>query len=271
MIGRSDGSDGGQSTKWLDEWIRQRLAAMIDSAGKTYEQLATATNQPYSRIKRLMGGEAQTIDASLACAIAIACDRAPHELYDNSITFAQGRTGVVSVDKMLVAVYNDTSQTGICTLQSWATDDYRVLCTAYNASMPLQDMLVDVEPPFHYGDDAASYKGLTLKNEVKQNEIAAKQTGTTKSLTLVDVDVLHDALLWVQYNVSEFYADRHGPNAQRHLIDLVSLEHPISRYRANGRLKPRIRRRFWKELRSGNYDATQFATDWVGYTRNKNI
>ena len=268
MIGRSDDSN---STEWLNDWIRQRLAAMIDSAGLSYERIATKTNQPYSRIKRLVGGEAQTIDASLACAIAIACDRAPHELYDNSITFAQGRTGVVSVDKMLVAVYNDTSHTGICTLQSWATDDYRVLCTAYSASMPLQHWLVDVEPPFNYGDDVASYKGLTLESEVKLNKIAAKKTGTTKSLTLVDVDVLHDALLWVQYNVSEFYADRHGPNAQRHLIDLVSLEHPISRYRANGRLKPRIRRRFWKELRSGNYDATQFATDWVGYARNKNI
>ena len=268
MIGRSDDSN---STEWLDDWIRQRLAAMIDSAGLSYERIATKTNQPYSRIKRLVGGEAQTIDASLACAIAIACDRAPHELYDNSITFRQGRTGVVSVDKMLVAVYNDSSRTGICTLQSWVTDDYRVLCTAYNASTPLQDLLVDVEPLFNYGDEPAICKGLSLRNEVDLNEIAAKKTGTSKSLTLVDVDVLDDALLWVQYNVSEFYAEKKDSNAERHLIDLVSLEHPISRYRANGRLKPRIRRRFWKELRSGNYDATQFATDWVGYTRNKNI
>jgi hypothetical protein len=273
MIGRSD---DGNSTEWLDDWIRQRLAAMIDSAGKTYEQLATATNQPYSRIKRLMGGEAQTIDASLAAAITIACDRAPHELYDNSVTFRQGRTGIASVDKMLVSVYNDTSDTGICTLQAWVTDDYRLLCSAYDEpSMEpaIAETLVDVEPivrTVFYDSPSCTMpprKGMTLQTELSHNERASKDTGTRKSLTLVDVDVIDDELLWVQYNIDELYAGGRDTHIRRQLVDLVTLEHTISRYRSNGRLKPRIRRRLWKELREGANDVSHFATDFEGYGR----
>ena len=273
MIGRSDDSN---STEWLDDWIRRRLAAMIDSAGLSYEQIATATNQPYSRIKRLIGGEAQTIDAALAAAITIACHRAPHELYDKGVTFSQGRTGIASVDKMLVAVYNDTSDTGICTLQSWVTDDYRLLCSAYDeptVSDEIAPVLVDVEPivtpplgDLHQGPKKPR-KGMTLKDEVKINEQAAKDTGTRKCLTLVDVDVIDDELLWVQYNIDELYAGGRDTYIRRQIVDLVTLEHPISRYRSNGRLKPRIRRRLWKELREGANDITQFATDFEGYGR----
>ena len=273
MIGRSDDSN---STEWLDDWIRQRLAAMIDSAGLSYEQLATKTKQPYSRIKRLIGGEAQTIDAALAAAITIACDRSPHELYDKGVTFRQGRTGIASVDKMLVSVYNDTSDTGICTLQSWVTDDYRLLCSVYDepiVSEAIADKLVDVEPMlFRPLDDLRQgpkklRQGLTLKDEVKINEQAAKETGTRKCLTLVDVDVIDDELLWVQYNIDELYEGGRDTYIRRQIVDLVTLEHPISRYRSNGRLKPRIRRRLWKELREGANDITRFATDFEGYGR----
>jgi hypothetical protein len=269
MIGRSDDSN---STEWLDDWIRQRLAAMIDSAGLSYDQLATKTNQPYSRIKRLIGGEAQTIDAALAAAITIACHRSPHELYDRGVTFRQGRTGIASVDKMLVAIYNDTSDTGIHTLQSWVTDDYRLLCSAYDepiVSDEIANVLIDVEPIVAFVQNGAPKlrKGMTLKDEVKINEQAATDTGTRKSLTLVDVDVIDDELLWVQYNIDELYAGGRDTHIRRQIVDLVTLEHPISRYRSNGRLKPRIRRRLWKELREGANDITQFATDFEGYGR----
>jgi hypothetical protein len=273
MIGRSDDSN---STEWLDDWIRKRLAAMIDSAGLSYDQIATATNQPYSSIKRLIGGEAQTIDASLACAIAIACDRAPHELFDRGVTFRQGRTGVASIDKMLVNVYNDTSDTGICTLQSWVTDDYRLLCSAYDeptVSEEIAPVLVDVDPIVApdldnlHQSPKKPRKGMTLKDEVKLNEQAARDTGTRKSLTLVDVDVIDDELLWVQYNIDELYAGGRDTHIRRQIVDLVTLEHTISRYRSNGRLKPRIRRRLWKELREGANDVSHFATDFEGYGR----
>ena len=273
MIGRSKDSN---STEWLDDWIRQRLAAMIDSAGLSYEQLATKTKQPYSRIKRLIGGEAQTIDAALAAAITIACDRSPHELYDKGVTFRQGRTGIASVDKMLVSVYNDTSDTGICTLQSWATDDYRLLCSAYDepiVSDEIAPVLVDVEPivtptlgDLHQGPKKPR-KGMTFKDEVRINEQAARDTGTRKCLTLVDVDVIDDELLWVQYNIDELYAGGRDTYIRRQIVDLVTLEHTISRYRSNGRLKPRIRRRLWKELREGANDVSHFATDFEGYGR----
>ena len=108
---------------------------------------------------------------------------------------------------------------------------------------------------------------MTLKDEVKINEQAAKDTGTRKSLTLVDVDVIDDELLWVQYNVDELYAGGRDTYIRRQIVDLVTLEHPISRYRSNGRLKPRIRRRLWKELREGANYVTQFATDFEGYGR----
>ena len=273
MIGRSDDSN---STEWLDDWIRQRLAAMIDSAGLSYEQIATKTKQPYSRIKRLVGGEAQTIDAALAAAITIACDRAPHELFDRGVTFRQGRTGIASIDKMLVAVYNDTSDTGICTLQAWVTDDYRLLCSAYDEPMvakEIADTLVDVEPLLSLPLDDLHHspktprKGMTLKTELYHNEQASIDTGTRKSLTLVDVDVIDDELLWVQYNIDELYAGGRDTYIRRQIVDLVTLEHPIGRYRSNGRLKPRIRRRLWKELREGANDITQFATDFEGYGR----
>ena len=106
--------------------------------------------------------------------------------------------------------------------------------------------------------------GLQLKDEMAINALAAEQTKTNKQFVLADAELI-DELVWVQYTVDEYYETTRHSSSRRRLVDLLVLEHPIHKYRSNGRLKPRIRRRSWRLIKDPPGQQFPFATDWKGF------
>ena len=259
-------NSAGHQNKRMDLWLRKRLADMAEQAGMGYKALAVATGQPYSRIKRLIGGEASIIDATLACSIAVACGRSPHELFDATLRWSPGRTGIRSVDAMVVAVYNHCSPTGLEAMADYVSNEYRVMCSGYDDGVnELERRLVDVEPLLANGS-TNNRKGMTFADEYAHNERAARDTQTEKCYQLMDLDWIDD-IVWVQYTLEERTAATADRLVTRQLVDLLALEHPLDRYRSNGRLKPKITKRLWKQLATSRENNNAFVTDWAGYGR----
>ena len=259
-----------------DEFLRKRLAAMIAAAGYTQQALADTIGVQRYRIHRLLSGDNIVIDASLTCAIAQACGQPPHVLYDHNIDLTNDElTGVASIDRMLRDAYNDTSPTGLDSLKKYAATDYRVLNARYHTAPPdIGHLLVDVEPAQHMGLVGVSegvnrklpamQRGLQKRDEKAINALAAEQTKTNKQFVLADAELI-DEMVWVQYTVDEYYETTRHSSSRRRLVDLLVLEHPIHKYRSNGRLKPRIRRRSWRLIKEPPGQQFPFATDWIGF------
>lgn len=261
---------------YYDAYIRRRVAEMISSAGKTYAEIAADTNQPTHRIKRLLSGASKTVDAGLVCAIANACGHQPHVVYDPTIDLGAIKTGVASVDKMLAACYGTDSATGLEGISDYAARDYHVTHAGYDDTVTFAHLLVDVEPvvTMHHrnerkgaGYNPNTYKGLTLQNEWMLNVEASDRTGTNKRVKLIDADIVNE-LIFVNYQIEEYVL---GSDSfiRRRMVDLIALEYSLERYDNNQRLKPKISRRRWVQIKNPIGDRQHaFATDWIGYVAN---
>ena len=245
MLKRKNGSN---PHRHYDQFIRQRLAAIIAASGYTQQGLADAIGVQRYRIHRLLSGDNLIIDASLTCAIVEACGQPPHILFDPGVDVAYDLIGVASIDHMLRDVYNENSSTGLEGIERYAAQDYRVLNDKYDEKQDLsyEHLLVDVSPT--PGRSQEIRRGLTLQDEKSLNQLAADNDNTHTQVVLADAALVDD-MVWVQYATKTYYGTTRLNSEVWSFIDLLALEHPITKYRTNTRSKPKIRRRLWRALK----------------------
>ena len=259
----------------------KRLAAMYASSNHTHQSLADTCGVDRKTIQRFMSGGTYEEAIKLIFDISLACGQPPKILFDpDHVMPADKLIGIRSIDEMLRNSYNDLSPTGLDGMSSYVSDRYRVVNDKYGTveDEKIRERFSGVgkshalTSPLWLDEEGTEIEiepqrlGLTWKDEYALNLEASTNTDTTKQVVLKGASILQEMIL-VDYVIYEHHKDQPARDKQRALMDHLLLERPIGRYRANGRLRPKIVRRHWRQIDSEPSANGAFFTDWAGYAK----
>ena len=246
-------------TQLLERMCHNRLQQMLARSNKTHTELAEAVGCHRQTVQSIFANG--TGDLKYIIKLVAEMGYNPADLFDpHSGLFEQALTGIVSVDNMLRDVYNETSPTGIESLEAHVAPDYLCMFVGYedrrSAAPEIANEFVEVPQAARYiymTEDGNEIKtaplprlGLTYKSERRLNEQAAAITKATKQTVLTDA-FARSVELHVHYNIFEF-GEGVTKTIGRNLVDIVVLNRPVMDFAEDGRLKPKIRRRQWRQV-----------------------
>ena len=272
------------SSPHASEFFWKRLAQVFAASGHSHQSLADAIGVNRKTVQRLLSRETHEDAIQLIFDVALACGNPPKVLFDPDIVLASDRlTGIASIDDMLRTVYNDQSATGLDGLSRHVSKKYRVINDGYGTvedeairqKFTPVDKAHTLQSDFWSDDDTGDDSegptrlGLTFRAEYSLNKEAAETSNTSKQVILKNGSILQE-MVFVEYVIYEHQGFRReqalpGIAQQRMIIDHLLLDRPVSRFRANPRLKPKILRRHWRQLTDESAVGTAFFTDWAGY------
>ena len=221
----------------------QRLHTLFSLSSHTQQSLAAAVGVDRKTISRLLNRGHHTEFVKLIYDVAQALDVTPDVLFNGSIDIpGQNLTGIHTIDVMLNHCYNETSETGIENFAKYVSKDYRL--TNKNAgkwipSNPLHQ---------HKTDDF----GITYESELDHNKKYADANGTKRTVTLQRA-YIEDEKIMVFYfsNIKQLATKNKVERAVdvRRALDHLTLEKSIETHANDNRLKPKIKRRAWTEIK----------------------
>ena len=262
------------------EFFWKRLAQVFAASAHSHQSLADAIGVNRKTVQRLLSRETYDDAIRLIFDVAFACGQHPKNLFDPDVVLAADRlTGISSIDDMLRESYNDKSMTGLEGFSKCIAKKYRVINDGYGtvedktirekftpvtkAHTLQSDFWSDSDEDANDADEQPARLGLTFRAEYDLNKEAAEKSSTTKQVVLKSGSILQEMVI-VEYVIYEHQADHPGLSQRRTLMDHLLLDRPISRFRDNARLKPKILRRHWRQL-TESYAGAGFFTDWSGY------
>ena len=246
-------------TQLLERMCHNRLQQMLARSNKTHTELAEAVGCHRQTVQSIFANG--TGDLKYIIKLVAEMGYNPADLFDpHSGLFEQALTGIVSVDNMLREVYNETSPTGIERLEAHVARDYYCMFVGTedrrSAAPEIANEFVEVPQAARYiymtedGNEITTAPlprlGLTYKSERRLNEQAAAITKATKQTVLTDA-FARSVELHVHYNIFEF-GEGVTKTIGRNLVDIVVLNRPVMDFAEDGRLKPKIRRRQWRQV-----------------------
>ena len=246
-------------TQLLERMCHNRLQQMLARSNKTHTELEEAVGCHRQTVQSIFANG--TGDLKYIIKLVTEMGYNPADLFDpHSGLFEQALTGIVSVDNMLREVYNETSPTGIESLEAHVAPDYLCMFVGYedrrSAAPDIANEFVEVPHATKQtylteeGDEVESCHerplGLTYKSERRLNEQAAAVAKAVKQTVLTDA-FARNVEVHVHYNIFEF-GEGVTKTIGRNLVDIVVLNRPVIDFAADGRLKPKIRRRQWRQV-----------------------
>ncbi len=233
---------------------------MFDQSQKTYVALANALGVHRHTVQTIFAtGKG---DIGLIVEIVGLMGYSPTDLFDTSPgPMLQRLTGIKRVDAMLREVYNETysTQGGGEAMAPHVASDYFCIYTGYISEVrdAYKKYFVPVPPCETKGYitldgdrielDMSSDVGLSYQAELMLNSRSAAATKSIFSKKLCDAQVL-DIGLGVHYSIAE-RSSHDDKVVIRNMYDHVVLQRPIGEFVQNGRIKPKIRRRRWHQVR----------------------
>lgn len=244
----------------LHALCHKRLNQMFDQSNQTYSSLAGATNVHRHTIQSIFATGRG--DISLIIEIVGLMGHNPADLFDtNPGSLQQTLTGVRRIDVMLREIYSETYSTsgGGEALKPHIASDYYCIYAGYKTEVrkeyqkyfkPVPQVL-DRTYISENGDRTKLKQGdeigLTYQAERMLNAQSAAATKSVFSKKLCDVSMCPVGLS-VHYSIAE--RSQHDDKVViRNMHDSLLLEQPTGEYVKNKRIKPKIRRRIWRQIR----------------------
>jgi len=221
----------------------QRLHTLFSLSSHTQQSLAAEVGVDRKTISRLLHRGHHTEFVKLIYDVAQALDVTPDVLFNGGIDIpGQNLTGIHTIDVMLSHCYNETSETGIENFAKYVSKDYRLSNKNIGKWIPSNPLHK------HKTDDF----GVTYESELDHNQKFADTNGTNRTVTLqrayIDDEKIVVFYNWQQKRLATQY------NAERTLdvrraLDHLTLEKSIETHANDNRLKPKIKRRAWTEIK----------------------
>ena len=222
----------------------QRLHTLFNLSSHTQQSLAAAVGVDRKTISRLLNRGHHTEFVKLIYDVAQALDVMPEVLFNGGIEIpGQNLTGIHTIDVMLKHCYNETSKTGIDNFGKYVSTNYRL--TNKNA-----EQWIPSNPLRKHGTQ--DYIGITYTSELDYNKKYADANGTNRTVTLQRA-YIEDEKVVVFYNSQQKrLATQHNEERTldvRRALDHLTLEKSIETHANDNRLKPKIKRRAWTEIK----------------------
>jgi transcriptional regulator with XRE-family HTH domain len=224
----------------------QRLHTLFTMSSHTQQSLADAVGVDRKTISRLLNRGHHTEFLALIYDVADALDVPPDLLFNSSIDIpGQNMTGIQSIDVMLDHCYNETSSTGVENLADYVSPEYRLTNKNTGRWIPSN--------PLHKHKDHND--GISYESELEHNRRYSIANKTHRIVTLQRA-YIEDEQIVVFYH-GEMIKTGNGtkrdlPLSLKRSLDHLTLERPIRAHATNNRLKPKIKRRAWTEIKMMN-------------------
>jgi len=244
----------------LHALCHKRLNQMFDQSNQTYSSLANATGVHRHTVQTVFATGRG--DMSLIIEIVNLLGHNPADLFDtNPGSLQQILTGVRRIDVMLRKIYSETYSIsgGGEAMEPYIAPDYYCVYTGYQTEVrsEYQKYFQPVPPSIDRiwidgnGDktkiEQGEVIGLTYQAERKLNARSAAATKSVFSKKLCDVAMCPMGIS-VHYSIAE--RSQHDDKVViRNMHDSLQLEQPTGVYVENRRIKPKIRRRIWRQIR----------------------
>ena len=221
------------------ELFWDRLLMVYNKSSHTHSSLAEQVGVSRNSIQRLLARERNTgfvkmlIDVSKALGVSLKTLLD----YEEELPFSTS-VGCKSLDAMVMDCYKEDSPNGIEGFSNYAHDNYRVYNDHYNGRVSVR-----------YSETLSSDGGLSLETERMINAQNAAVNGTWMRRTL-QKHYLFEGILTVIYTQTTYVKHQPDVTTSRDYADQLVLEHKISDYMSDSKLKPRIVKRHWAGLKS---------------------
>jgi transcriptional regulator with XRE-family HTH domain len=222
----------------------QRLHTLFSLSSHTQQSLAAEVGVDRKTISRLLHRGHHTEFVKLIYDVAQALEVSPDVLFNGGIDIpGQNLTGIHTIDIMLNHCYNETSETGTNNFGKYVSTNYRL--TNKNAGQWIQS-----NPLRKHGTQ--DYIGITYESELDHNQKFADTNGTNRTVTLQRAYIEDEKIVvfyhWQQKRLATQHNEERTLDVRR-ALDHLTLEKSIETHANDNRLKPKIKRRAWTEIK----------------------